>query len=150
MELYLGFLVLSTEQWFILMHEIHPSLFRRQISEYTEELLIATRDGLDGEDAYIKERIQDFRARYSPWEGLFVDEPRDIFNPRHPAVLILEQVGLDWELYPSDAPWQTNLFITKDEALQFAAKNYRDWEVTAPSDSVSQEVVTQIFSEVFC
>ncbi len=131
------------------MNAIHPSLYRRQISEYAEELLIATREGLDGEDVCIKERIHDFRARYVPWEGLFVDNPPEIFTPRRPAVLVLEQVGLDWELYPSDAPWQTNLFITKDEALQFASKNYRGWELTVPSNSVPHEVATQ-FSEVFC
>ncbi len=129
---------------------MHPSLYRRQITELTEELLIATREGLEGEDLIIKERLHDFRARYAPWTGLFIEEPPEIFTPRRPAVLILEQVGHDWELYPSDAPWQTNLFITKDEAVIFASRNYSGWEVTCPSDSVPHELATQIFSEVFC
>ncbi len=131
------------------MHAMHPSLYRRQISELAEELLIATREGLDGEDVCIKERLQDFIDRYAPWAGLFVDKPPEIFTLRRPAVLVLEQVGLDWELYPSDAPWQTNLFITKEEAMQFASKHYRGWELTIPSNSVPHEVATQ-FSEVFC
>jgi len=133
------------------MHSIHPSLYRRQILEYTIELSLAKQSGLPGEDAWVKERLSDFRARYAPWEGLYVDSPATIFKPRYPAVLVLEQIGQDYELYPSDAPWQTNLFINKEEALEFASKYYQGWEITQPSYSITpRDEIIQVFSELFC
>ncbi len=132
------------------MQTIHPSLFRRQITEYAEELTIVTRAGIPGEDICIKERLKDFQARYAPWGGLYVDSPESIFKPRRPAVLVLEQVGQDVVLFPSDAPWQTNIFLTREEAKEFASKHYEGWEVTEPPSSVPPKVATQIFSEVFC
>jgi hypothetical protein len=132
------------------MQSIHPSLFRRQITEYVEELRIVKRAGLPGEDVCIKERLTDFQTRYLPWGGLYVDAPASIFTPRRPAVLVLEQVGQDVVLFPSDAPWQTNLFLTREEAKEFASKHYEGWEVTEPSLSVPPKVEIQIFSENFC
>ncbi|OLS14143.1 MAG: hypothetical protein RBG13Loki_2321 [Promethearchaeota archaeon CR_4] len=132
------------------MQAIHPSLFRRQVRRYAEDLSKTKLNELSDEGVEVRKRIEDFKSRYAPWSGLCVDSPNTIFTPRSPAVLVLEQIGNDYGLYPSDAPWQSNLFLTKEEAGDFALKHFAGWEVTVPTEFVPNEEVIQALSEVFC
>ena len=112
------------------MESIHPSLFRRQVDHYTEIIAELTVQGRMDLVQYYRQRLDEFKNRYEPW---IQDANAEVVMPQATGVLILEILGDDYVLYPSEAPDMVCLFHSFEEAQAYAAGNYPGWEITTLS-----------------
>ncbi|HMF31633.1 MAG TPA: hypothetical protein VKK79_09475 [Candidatus Lokiarchaeia archaeon] len=130
------------------LEKIHPSLWRRQVEHFQAIISELTQQQRSDLAVDYKNRLEDFKHRFSPWipDAGTADE----VLPPSSVVIILEKIGDELVLYPSNAPEQVTLFNTEEEARIYAAEHYPGNEISMPSKGdLSEDEVNDLLTDLF-
>jgi hypothetical protein len=130
------------------IEKIHPSLWRRQVDHFQAIISELTQQGrVDLAENY-QDRLNDFKRRFSPW--IPDAGTGDEVLPPSCVTIVLENLGDEWVVYPSESPEQLTLFNSEDEARGYAADHYPGCEIAAPSTgNLSEDEVNDLLTDLF-
>ena len=132
------------------MNGIHPSLYRLQFKELAKQISKALQYNHTELANHYRAELQHFRENNVPWvpDAYFAN---DLTSSNNPSLLVLEEVGDNYLIYPSKNPGKILLFQSKEEAVHYATRHYTRKEITVPQPDLlsltEMHAIANLFSK---